>query len=51
MIILSWLLLTDIDAKLPTFKDKIFVKASQILWDPTNFYGHYKAPSIHTYEK
>lgn len=51
-----WLDLPDIDAKLPTFKDKIYVKATRVSWNDSKLHSHYKdkpanlhieAPSSH----
>lgn len=41
---IAWLDLPELDTKLPTFKDKIVVKATRISWnsDPHNLYGHYR---------
>lgn len=41
---IAWLDLPELDTKLPTFKDKIVVKATRISWqsDPQNMYGHYR---------
>lgn len=41
---IAWLDLPDLDTKLPTFKDKIIVKATRISWEPSknNPYGHYR---------
>ena len=40
----AWLDLPDLDSKLPTFKDKIMIKASRISWESNRDkpYGHYK---------
>jgi hypothetical protein len=38
----AWLDLPDVQAKLPTFKEKIFVKATRVEWDSHNAYGHYR---------
>ena len=38
----AWLDLPDLQAKLPTFKEKIFVKATRVSWESSNPYGHYR---------
>ena len=39
---IAWLDLPDLKAKLPNFKEKIFVKATRVGWDSQNLYGHYR---------
>ena len=41
---IAWLDLPELDSKLPTFKDKIMIKATRISWEPDNHhpYGHYR---------
>jgi hypothetical protein len=42
--IAAWLDLPELDTKLPTYKDKIVVKATRISWETNaaNPYGHYR---------
>lgn len=40
-----WLDLPDIEAKLPTYKDKVNVKATRVSWNDSKLHSHYKDKS------
>lgn len=42
--VVAWLDLPELDTKLPTFKDRIIIKATRISWESNhnNPYGHYR---------
>ena len=37
-----WLDLPDVDAKLPTFKDKVHVKATRVSWQDSKLHSNYR---------
>lgn len=37
-----WLDLPDLEAKLPTYKDKIYVKATRVSWNDSKLHSNYK---------
>ena len=40
---IAWLDLPDLDTKLPSYKDKVIIKATRVFWESNpNPYGHYK---------
>ena len=40
-----WLDLPDMEGKLPTFKDKIYIKATRVSWTDSKLHSHYKEKS------